>query len=308
MNLRAIDLNLLVVLQQLLRERHVSNAAEQLGMSQPAVSRALQRLRDVFDDELLVRTSQGYDLSARAVSLLPQLDQLLDDAKRLIIEPVFEPKNSTQTVRFYGPESEINWFLPPLFARMRQLAPRMGLETYSAPKDHFAMLEAGEVHFAFSTFLPNTHTAQLHRLQLADLDFALVMSADNPLATEELTLQEYIAANHGLISLTGRGANLLEVHLIERGLLAPGERLNVPLRLGSFSSVGRFCEYSDILFRLPKRFAQEVAKGRNLVVRDVFPGMKVSHVKVFLYWHERYHKDAMCIWVREQLKELMGGG
>ncbi|OAD21170.1 transcriptional Regulator, LysR family, partial [Candidatus Thiomargarita nelsonii] len=122
MNLRTIDLNLLVVLQQLLEERHVSRAAEQLCMSQPAVSRALQRLREMLDDPLLVRTSHGYDLSARATSLLPQLNQLLGDAERLITGPAFEPANSTQTVRFYGPDPEISWFLPPLFERMRQLA------------------------------------------------------------------------------------------------------------------------------------------------------------------------------------------
>ena len=156
MNLRTIDLNLLVVLQQLLQERHVSRAAEQLHMSQPAVSRALQRLRQTFDDPLLVRSTEGYDLSARATSLLPQLNQLLDNTKSLITGPAFEPASSLQTVRFYGPDPEIDWFLPLLFARMRDQAPYMGLEARSEPQDHFALLESGDVHFVLSAFKPRT--------------------------------------------------------------------------------------------------------------------------------------------------------
>lgn len=308
MNLRSIDLNLLVVLQQLLRECHVSKAAEQLGMSQPAVSRALQRLREMLDDELLVRTSQGYDLSARATSLLPHLEQLLDDAERLISEPIFNPASSSQTLRFYGPEPEINWHLPSLFARMCQLAPHMSLQVRSDPQDHFALLEAGEVHFVFSPFQPSANTAQLRSLKLENLEFAVVMSKDNPLAQKEVTLQDYIAAKHGMISLTGRGANLLEQDLMAQGYLAAGERLQVPLQLNSFTSVARFCEHSDVLFRLPKHFAEEIARGRNLVVRDILPEILASqrHKSVYLYWHERYHKDAMCRWVRKQLKQSTG--
>ncbi len=101
MNLRDLDLNLLVVLRQLLKERHVSRAAEQLGMSQPAVSRALQRLRGLFADPLPVRTPDGYVPSARAEALLPGLEQLIGDIERLIAGPTFAPEASTQTVRFY---------------------------------------------------------------------------------------------------------------------------------------------------------------------------------------------------------------
>ncbi len=76
----------------------------------------------------------------------------------------------------------------------------------------------------------------------------------------------------------------------------------MPLCLSSFTSVASFCVRIDVVFHLPKRFAEELAQGRNLVVRDALPDMEIEHVNVFLYWHERYHKDAMCAWVREQLK------
>ena len=78
--------------------------------------------------------------------------------------------------------------------------------------------------------------------------------------------------------------------------------MNVPLRLSSFASVASFCESSDVLFQLPRRLAEELAHGRNLVARDALSNIKAKQLSIFMYWHERYHKDPMCIWIREQLK------
>ncbi|NKN34161.1 LysR family transcriptional regulator [Marichromatium bheemlicum] len=306
MDLRDLDLNLLVVLRQLLEERHVSRAAEQLGMSQPAVSRALQRLRTLFDDPLLVRTSGGYVPSARAERLLPRLRQLLTETARLVADPAFDPATSTQTVRFHGPEPEIGWFLPPLFARMSQLAPGMVLEVQSEPREHFGQLERGEVHFVLSALTPATGAGELHRTPLAPLTFALVMHANHPLARGELTLERYIAARHGLVSLTSRGGGLLGQELVEQGLLAPGERLNEPLRLSSFSSIAAFCEHSDVVFRLPRRFAETLSRGRALVVREAPTTTTLDRPQIHLYWHERFHRDPMCLWIRHQLKAAHG--
>ncbi|AHF02956.1 LysR family transcriptional regulator [Marichromatium purpuratum 984] len=305
MNLRDLDLNLLVVLHQLLEERHVSRAAEQLGMSQPAVSRALGRLRALFDDPLLVRTAGGYVPSTRAEQLLPGLRQLLSDTERLVSGPDFDPASASRTVRCYGPEPEIGWFLPPLFARLSRLAPGMVLEIHSEPREHFGQLERGDVHFVLSTFSPDAATGELHSTPLAPLSLALLMRADHPLAEGELTIERYISARHGRVSLTSRGEGLLTRTLVEQGLLAPGERLQEPLRLSSFSAIAAFCEHSDIVFQLPRRFAETVSHGRALVVRDT-PFDDLEHPLVHLYWHERTHRDPMCVWVRQQLRIAHG--
>lgn len=301
-NLRSIDLNLLVVLQELLVRRHVSRAAEHLNMSQSAVSRALQRLREMFDDELLVRTKHGYDLSARALAVLPQLNQLLKSTELLISDLVFDPASSTETVRFYGTDPFIYTLLPPLFARLRQYAPHMAMEARSDPMDHFALLESGEVHFVFSAFEPHSSTDQLHRQAVEKMEFSIVMSADNPLAKEKLSMEKYLAANHGFISLTGKGTGLVEKNLIAGGHLRRSEHLNTVLYLSSFTSVAHFCEYSDVLFHLPKQFAKDIAERHKLVVRDSLPDMEAKYDNMYLYWHNRYHKNPMCTWIREQLE------
>lgn len=304
MNLRKIDLNLLVILHQLLQDQHVSKAAAALNMSQPAVSRALQRLRKLFDDSLLVRTSNGYELSSRAESLYPQLKQLLKNTEELISGPVFDPATSTQTIRFYGPDPEISRSLIPLFKRMRNQAPNMKLIARSDPRDHFLLLDRGEVHFVFSAFEPAANTAQLRRMKLAPIELAIVMSANHPLANGRLTLNKYLKSSHGMVSLTGQGNALVEKNLIRQGHLKSGEHLDIPLTLGSFSAIASFCEQTDILFHLPKQFAEELARGRNLIVKDTLPDLKSKYEYVYLYWHERFHKDPMCYWVRAQMKAI----
>lgn len=306
MNLRTIDLNLLVVLRQLLLERHVSRTAELLSMSQPAVSRALQRLRAMLDDPLLVQTPNGYDLSPRAISIMPQLDQMLKSAELIVSKPVFDPLTSHDVVRFHAQDPLITWFLPPLFKRIRQMAPHMELQARSDPVDGFSLLETGEVHFVLSSFRPASSASSLRALKLAPLEFSIVMGADNPLAKGTLTMESYIAANYGVISLTGKGRGIVEQLLIKRGYLGQGERLNTSLYLSSFTAIPSFCAQSDVLFHLPKQFAQELASKYDLVLHDTFPDLEPRTESWHLYWHERYHKDPMFKWVLQQLKEIHG--
>lgn len=304
MNLRGVDLNLLVVLNVLLQERHVSRTAEQLGMSQPAVSRALQRLRATFDDPLLVKMPQGFDLSARAEQLQPQLVQMLGIAGRLVSGPDFDPLSSRDTVCIFAPDPDVVWFLPALFKRMRQLAPGMVLDVRSDPRDHFELLASGEAHFAISPFQPSTSTGQLRSSTLSEVEFAIVMSGDNPLAKGRLTIERYLKASHAMISLTGRGGSIVEQELRDKGILPRDQALNIPLRLTSFTALAAFCESSDLLLHLPRHFAEEIARGRNLLVREVLPELKKPKAEISLYWHERFHRDPMCRWIRQQIKKI----
>ena len=167
------------------------------------------------------------------------------------------------------------------------------------------VFESGDVHFVFSAFQPDANLSQFRSLPLKSQEFGVVMKADSPLAHGELSIEKFIRASHGVVALTGRGPNLLDVYLQKQGYLDVGEQLNVSLRLSSFSLVANFCERSDVMFHLPRHFAEELVKGRNLVVRELVPKLTMGNVTTYLYWHERYHKDAMCCWVREQLKLIL---
>ncbi|MDO6563805.1 LysR family transcriptional regulator [Amphritea sp. 1_MG-2023] len=299
-NLRSIDLNLLVVLQALLEARHVTRASEQLSMSQPAVSRALQRLRITFDDPLLVRTSQGFDLSARGRDILPRLQRLTSGVEQLIAEPQFDPSSAMDVVRVYGLDLEVACFVAPLLKVLRVEAPQMRLEVRTEPRNHFELLDSGEVHFSLTGMQPVVGEGQYRRLLIAQSGIVCMMSADNPLADGELTLERYLSASHGLVSMTGKGPGHIDERLAELG-----HQRHLALRLSNFMTAADFCDTSDLLFILPEIVAQRVAKGRNIVLKPVPVELTTSAINFFLYWHERYHHDPMCCWVRQRVLQVL---
>lgn len=299
-NLRSIDLNLLVVLLALLETRHVTRAAERLHMSQPAVSRALQRLRVTFEDELLVRTTTGYDLSARANDLLPKLQLLLTDVVQLIAEPEFVPEQARDVVRFYGLDLEACCFLPPLMKVMSSEAPQMRLEMRSEPRNHFELLESGDVHFSMTALSPKRSESQFRRLLLAQTHSVCIMGAQHPLVNQEITLDKYLAASHGIVSVTGQGLGI-----IDERLATLGKSRHVGLRLSNFMSVADFCETTDLLFVLPELIAKRIVDGRQVIYREVPAPLETRNINFYLYWHERHHRDPMCIWVRQQLMQSL---
>lgn len=299
-NLRSVDLNLLVVLQQLLISRHVTQAANQLNMSQPAVSRALQRLRITFDDPLLVRTASGFDLSARAVDILPRLEQLTRGVQQLIAEPEFIPAESEEVVRIFGLDLEVACFASPLMSVLRTEAPGMRLEILTDPRDPFEQLERGKVHFGLSGMSPSTGEEQYRRLLIAQTKSVCMMSADNPLAEGELTLERYLKASHGLVSITGVGPGI-----VDDRLAGMGKKRHLAVRLSNFMTAGDFCETSDLIFMLPEIVARRIALGRNLTLRDVPSELVSPTINFYLYWHERYHRDPMCRWIRQRILDVI---
>lgn len=288
-------MNLLLILHTLIRERHVSRSAAALDMSQPAMSRALQRLRESLGDPILVRTQSGYDLSSRARTMAPELAAILRSLEQLVAPPYFAPELDDGLIRITGLDLELGIYLPELFKRMRVLAPNMRLETVRQEDDSFPMLERDEVHFSLSGLAPLSAESHLHRRVLDEMPTVCLMAAEHPLAERTFTSAEYAQAPHGLVSITGKGPGTMDQVLAEHGLSR-----TVALRLSGFTSVGDFCEGSDLLFTLPLRLAERIAAGRNLVIRELPYELKRPPVCFYLYWHERYHQDPRMQWFREQ--------
>lgn len=299
-NLRDLDLNLLVVLDVLLSERHVSRAAEKLNMSQPAVSRALAKLREGFADPLLVRSGAGMLLTSRAEKLALDLQPVLRDLNRLVEPPEFDPATDTSLIRITGLDLEIGLYFPMLIRYLRKHAPYMRFEVVRQEADSFPMLERDEVHFSLSGLHPMSAEHSLHRRMLEEVPVVCLMWRDHPLASKQFSVQDYAAAPHGLVSITGRGPGSMDGVLEKVGLSR-----RVAVRLAGFTSVADFLEHTDLIFTLPQKLAERIAVGRDLVIRELPPSIQQRPVKFYLYWHERYHQDPRIVWVREQLVQLI---
>lgn len=307
MNLAQVDLNLLFVLKSLLEEKHVSNTAVLLDMSQPSVSRSLQKLRSLFDDELLVRTAHGYELTPKAEVIKQDLNTVLTGLEKLMHGQSFVPEKSKGTIRFFGLVPQVIMLLPSVISRIRQEAPNMIIDVDSIPKRHFDALITGDVHFVISTASPPSSEQNLYRMKIANRDYRFLMSESHPLAkVEELTVEMLLDCNFGQISLQGGKTFSIYHRFAELGVVDRNRPLSIPLQLSTFNAAPPIAEQTDVIFHLPTPFAEGACHGRKLVTKKVPKEIRLSSESVYLYWHKRYHNDPMCSWVKSLFKEIYG--
>ncbi|MBR9876347.1 LysR family transcriptional regulator [Vibrio sp. J1-1] len=307
MNLAQVDLNLLFILKNLLEEKHVSNTAVLLNMSQPSVSRSLQKLRSLFSDELLVRTAHGYELTPKAEVIKQDLTSVLTGLEKLMYGQSFVPEKSKGTIRFYGLVPQVMMLLPSVISRIREEAPNMIVDIDSIPKRHFDALITGDVHFVLSTASPPSSEQNLYRMKVASRDYRFLMSESHPLAhVEELTIDMLLECNFGQISLQGGKTLSIYHRFAELGVVDKNRRLSIPIQLSNFNAAPAIAEQTDVIFHLPTPFAEGACLGRQLITKTVPKEIRLDSESVYLYWHKRYHNDPMCSWVKSLFKEIYG--
>lgn len=304
MNLSQIDLSLLVILKQLLEEQHVTNTALSLNLSQPTVSRALNKSRTLFNDPLLVRSSSGYALTPKAEQIKKDLNAVLSRLENLVEGESFDPKTSTKTLRLFGLAPQMDLFIPQFIALMRREAPNMVVEIDTVSKPHFLGLLSGEHHLVFSHQHPQTGEQDIYRQEIAQRDFRLLMSADHPLANETLSADVLRNCHFGQVSLQGDKKLSIEPRFRALGLTGDNGSISTPVRLNNFSAAAGIAEQSDIIFHLPTAYAEVTAKRHNLICREVPEDLRHPSKQIYVYWHKRYHQDLMCKWVRAQLSQI----
>lgn len=304
MQIPQIDVTSLYILKYLLEEKHVSNTALLLNTSQSSVSRALQKMRVFFDDELLVRTSFGYELTPKAEAIKLDISALIISLEKLSHKNSFEPEKVEGTVRFYGLQPQVNTMMPKLVAAIRERAPNLVVSIDTTPKRHFEELVSGDVHFSLSSHEPPTSEQNIYRKVVAKRDFRLLMSRNHPLANEALTAEKLRDCHFGQISLQGEKTLSFEHKFIELGLADKKQRLSAPVQLTNFTSAPSIAAETDIIFHLPTPFAEAACQDERLITREVPEPLRLDFSQVYLYWHKRFHDDPMCIWIRELFNEL----
>jgi DNA-binding transcriptional LysR family regulator len=295
MNVQDIDLNLLRVFDAVLRERGVTAAAARLGLTQPAVSNALARLRALFGDALFVRTAAGMDATPFARGVAEPVRQalaLLESA--LAHGPGFDPVTSTRAFRFYMSDLGQVEFLPPLVERVQHVAPGVRLEAMAADLEHMAdALGTGALDLAVG-FLPALGPPIARRALFRD-PYLCLMRADHPAKT--LTRKRFLEASHVLVTYRGGGHRVIE-EAFER----TGVARRIALRVPHFTVVPMVLERTDLILTLPARVARVYEQlGR---FRTVPPPLSIPPAEVAVHWHERFDADPGNRWLREQIIEL----
>ena len=292
-----LDLNLLVTLEALLVEQNVTRAAARLHLSQPAVSAQLSRLRDVFDDPLLIPAQRGMTPTAKAIDLLDPLRQALDQVRATVAtHRNFDPAKARLTVTIACTDYLQAAVVKPLVVELRTSAPgvRVALRNLDLAQLE-AQMAGGDVDLALMT--PQAAPPSLRTKHLFDERYVLIGRRNHPRLRDGITIEEFAQLEHVMVSL--RGGDF--VTPVDDVLAALGHRRNVVLSAASFLFVPEIVSQSDFVALVPERLVHDRADELKLIDCP-FP---VEGFAVGMVWHERSHGHSGQRWIREAIVSLI---
>lgn len=296
MNLAGRDLNLLPALDALLAHRNVTRAAQQAGMSQPAMSRALQRLRGIFADPLLVRTAKGYVLTARGEALARQLPGTLDNLRAIYREPGFDPALAQRMVTLAATDMHTSVLVPDLMARLAAEAPLLSIRIEAIGPQTIARTEEGAIALAFATGgfpLPTGAVAEI----IGRDRLALVMRQGHPLAHRAWQKSDYADYPHAAISLMGDGQSELDALLARDGIVR-----RMGLVTPYFSAALAAVAASDMVATVSETYARQFAAFHNLHITR--PPFDTVEFELCLVWAHTRSGDPLLAWLIDLIKKV----
>ena len=291
-DLRRVDLNLLVALDALLEEKNVTRAAQRLGMSQPAASRALGRLRALFSDALLVDGPCGYRLSARAEELWPALRKTLAGIGEMLEASPFDPAAATGRVRLLMTDLHAAVLAPRLLSRLTAEAPALDLDILPPGPTLMEILERDTADAVVGVI--DEAPAGVQRRKLLEDRFVTLMRTGHPVAGRELTLESYLALDHIVVSITGAGPAP-----VDELLSTLGRSRRVRVRVPNFFAAMEIAAGSDLVMTLPASLAR-TAIGANRFVM-LRPPVDPGSITLSLAWHARHQDAPRHAWLRRTI-------
>ena len=293
-HVRKSDLNLLPALAVLLEERSISRAAARHHLSQPAMSRVLQRLRETFGDELLVRTANGYELTARARRLQQHLQSLLPDVDRMLRGERFNPLTAEDTFRVCGPDSASILIASRLPGRLKAMAPATQLELVAWHDKAFEDVTHGRVDLLLWA---NQVPSPLLSRELVNDDIICVFCERHPIGQRPLTKETYLRYPHVLLTLFSPWGSI-----VDRVLAKNNQQRRIGLRVPYFGAAVLAVPGTDLIATLPRRSA-EIYAGSAPVRIVPFP-FKIAPLRYLIAWHPSTNEEPALVWFREQLVEI----
>lgn len=301
MLLRDLDLNLLPVLDALLREGSVVRAADGLGMTPSALSHALRRLREYFDDPLFVRSPGRMLPTPKAIALAPIVHGMMEEVRtHLVAGAGFDPQRSSRVFRLTMTDMAEAYFMPRLVRRCRVLAPGCRLIVVpAAPREVPGALERGDIDVAMGT---TRLTAEgLYQQQVLRQALVCIVDAGSAHVGDAMTVEAYLAAPHVGINPHGIDADLFEWALADSGL-----QRRLCVMSTSFLSLPALIEGTDLVATVPE--CLPALYQRTYPIRTLAPPVPLPMLIFRQAWHPRFHSDPANVWLRQLVFALFGEG
>ncbi|WP_066015924.1 LysR family transcriptional regulator [Endozoicomonas atrinae] len=307
MNIARVDLNLMVYLDVLLRERNVTRAAEQLGITQPAMSNGLRRLRELFNDPLLIRTSEGMTPTERALELQPLIrEALLAMEKTIQPKEKFDPEISQRVFRIMASDYAESTLIPLVLKQVRSLAPSVTLDVLTPSDVSFHDVEQGWVDMAINRFdsLPQS----FYQSRIWQDDFSCVVSRENPILNN-FTLDSYLQSQHIWASKTGMGVgvgvnpeDVQRLGWVDEALAAVGKKRKISVFTRHYQVAMLLSAQNDLIATLPSRLADIERFSTKLAV--VRPPFDIPSFDLSMAWSPLLHHDSAHQWLRQIIKSV----
>lgn len=302
MNFRTLDLNLLRVFDRVMADGSLTRAAAELSMTQPAASHALKRLHQAVGEPLFVRTAFGMKPTARAEALWPQVRDALASLREALAPERFDPRRGDAVFRLAMADATAALLAPPLLQALQAEEARVSVRLLPlTTRDPRRLLLEGEADIAIGHFpvavaalVSEGPATGLRHQHLYDSRYVCVMRRGHPLAKQALTLDDYCAAEHLLVSFSGRPHGLMD-----QALAALGRRRRIVLTVNQFFTAGRVVTQSDLLTVLPERFVPATGDADQLVMREL--PFQMDPVSVQMLWPLRLDADPAQRWLRGHL-------
>lgn len=307
MNISKIDLNLLVYLDVLLREGSVTKAANQLSITQPAMSNGLKRLRDLFKDPLLVRTSDGMTPTKRALELQPTIRDVLSKLEASIQpETEFSPDTSKRTFRIMASDYAESTLLLEVVGRIEQLAPNITLDLITPSDVTFHDVEQGRVDMAINRFdeLP----LSFHQKVVWYDNFSCVIRSDNPIR-DNFNLDAYLAAQHIWVSKTGFGVGVgvdpnevQKLGWVDAELTKIGKKRDIRVFTRHYHVALQLAKAQNLIATLPSKAAKLYSNDPDII--ELTPPFDIPPISLKMAWSALLHHDAGHVWLRRLITQV----
>jgi DNA-binding transcriptional LysR family regulator len=304
LNFRTLDLNLLRVFDVVMAERNLTRAADRLAITQPAVSNALKRLRDSVGEDLLTRAPSGVKPTPRAEALWPEVRSALGHLQAALSPDAFDPQADATTFRIAMADATATMILPPLVSHIEHNQALANVRVMPlTTRDPSALLERGDADVAIGYFpatiaglLSDNGQSPLHHTRLHESEYVCVMRAGHPLTKGTLTLDDFCAAQHLLVSFTGRAHGL-----VDQALAGLDRERRVVLTVNQYFTAGRVVANSNLLTVLPALYVESTGYRKQVVTRPLPFGL--AGLNISMLWHQRNDRVSSHRWLRDRLVE-----
>ncbi|WP_313569588.1 LysR family transcriptional regulator [Comamonas terrigena] len=305
LNFRTLDLNLLRVFDEVMSERSLTRAAENLAITQPAVSNAMRRLRDAMGDELLVRHGQGVQPTPRAQALWPVVREALASLADNLAPERFDPATAKTTLVLVMADATAGTLVPHLLEILEVEAPGVTVRILPlTTRDPRSLLDEETADLAIGNFpavlADLTARAQSGALvayesrRLYDGQYVAAMRRDHPLSRQPLTLERYCAARHALVSFSGRAWGF-----IDEALASLGKKRHIALTVNQYGTAARVVAQTDLVTVMPRHFVPISHMAEELHIAKL--PLDVMAVHVDALWHKRGPNRPAYDWMVQAL-------